>query len=77
MSLRDVLPFTLKLPEAIASAKTQTELEEVAQLGAGSPLGPSHGSIVIICVFQLCCCCCYTVFVVFSKPLQSGSLSVP
>ncbi|KAG8015021.1 Ras and Rab interactor 2, partial [Nibea albiflora] len=33
---RDVLPFTLKLPEAIASAKTQKELEEVAQLGAGS-----------------------------------------
>ncbi|KAM9856882.1 ras and Rab interactor 2-like [Aulostomus maculatus] len=32
---RDVLPFRLKLPEAIASAKTQTELEEVAQLGAG------------------------------------------
>ena len=33
--LRDVLPFTIKLPEAIASAKTQKELEEVAQLGAG------------------------------------------
>nr|XP_020449809.1 LOW QUALITY PROTEIN: ras and Rab interactor 2 [Monopterus albus] len=32
---RDVLPFTLKLPEAIASAKTKKELEEVAQLGAG------------------------------------------
>lgn len=32
---RDVLPFMLKLPEAIASAKTQKELEEVAQLGAG------------------------------------------
>uniref|UniRef100_A0A8C8E3P6 Ras and Rab interactor 2 n=1 Tax=Oryzias sinensis TaxID=183150 RepID=A0A8C8E3P6_9TELE len=32
---RDVLPFTLKLPEAIVSAKTQKELEEVAQLGAG------------------------------------------
>ncbi|GLD61116.1 ras and Rab interactor 2-like isoform X1, partial [Lates japonicus] len=32
---RDVLPFTIKLPEAIASAKTQKELEEVAQLGAG------------------------------------------
>ncbi|XP_051242061.1 ras and Rab interactor 2 isoform X1 [Dicentrarchus labrax] len=32
---RDLLPFTLKLPEAIASAKTQKELEEVAQLGAG------------------------------------------
>ncbi len=36
ISIRDVLPFTLKLPEAIASAKTQKELEEVAQLGAGS-----------------------------------------
>ncbi|KAF6724578.1 Ras and Rab interactor 2 [Oryzias melastigma] len=32
---RDVLPFKLKLPEAIVSAKTQKELEEVAQLGAG------------------------------------------
>lgn len=36
LSLRDVLPFTLKLPEAIASATTRKELEEVAQLGAGS-----------------------------------------
>lgn len=34
-SLRDVLPFTLKLPEAIASAKTSAELEEVAKLGTG------------------------------------------
>ncbi|KAM8737959.1 ras and Rab interactor 2 isoform 1-T1 [Acanthopagrus schlegelii] len=32
---RDVLPFTLKLPEAIASAKTSADLEEVARLGAG------------------------------------------
>ncbi|XP_077381078.1 ras and Rab interactor 2-like isoform X1 [Festucalex cinctus] len=32
---RDVLPFPLKLPEAIASAKTQKDLEEVAQLGQG------------------------------------------
>ncbi|KAM9769979.1 LOW QUALITY PROTEIN: ras and Rab interactor 2-like, partial [Menidia menidia] len=32
---RDVLPFTLKLPDAIAAAKTQKELEEVSQLGAG------------------------------------------
>uniref|UniRef100_A0A3Q1IC53 Ras and Rab interactor 2 n=1 Tax=Anabas testudineus TaxID=64144 RepID=A0A3Q1IC53_ANATE len=31
---RDILPCTLKLPEGIASAKTQKELEEVAQLGA-------------------------------------------
>ncbi|XP_077638141.1 ras and Rab interactor 2 isoform X4 [Lonchura striata] len=30
---RDVLPFTLKLPHAIAAAKTEGELEEVAQLG--------------------------------------------
>ncbi|KAJ4944311.1 hypothetical protein JOQ06_012855, partial [Pogonophryne albipinna] len=34
---RDVLPFTLKLPGAIASAKTQKELEEAAQLGADRP----------------------------------------
>lgn len=33
---RDILPFTIKLPDAIASAKTQKELEEVAQLGAGT-----------------------------------------
>lgn len=33
--LRDVLPFTLKLPEAIASARTFSDLEEVAKLGAG------------------------------------------
>lgn len=32
---RDVLPFTLKLPEAIASARTAADLEEVAKLGAG------------------------------------------
>eukprot|EP00063_Salmo_salar_P011606 XP_013986441.1 PREDICTED: ras and Rab interactor 2-like isoform X2 [Salmo salar] len=32
---RDVLPFTLNLPEAIAASKTQKDLEEVAQLGAG------------------------------------------
>ncbi|KAM4693103.1 ras and Rab interactor 2 [Discoglossus pictus] len=30
---RDVLPFTLKLPLAISAAKTETELEEIAQLG--------------------------------------------
>lgn len=34
-SLRDVLPFTLKLPEAIASARTPADLEEIAILGAG------------------------------------------
>lgn len=50
-SLRDVLPFTLKLPEAIASAKTQTELEEVAQLGAGNLMGP-----VCVCVCVNCFC---------------------
>ncbi|XP_056147675.1 ras and Rab interactor 2 [Lampris incognitus] len=32
---RDVLPFTLKLPKAIASAKTSADLEEVTKLGAG------------------------------------------
>ncbi|KAA8578877.1 hypothetical protein FQN60_005412, partial [Etheostoma spectabile] len=32
---RDVLPFTLKLPEAISSARTSADLEEVAKLGAG------------------------------------------
>ena len=32
---RDVLPFTLKLPHAIAAAKTEPELEEIAQLGLG------------------------------------------
>ncbi|KAK5853602.1 hypothetical protein PBY51_014743 [Eleginops maclovinus] len=38
---RDVLPFTLKLPEVIYSAKTSADLEEVAKLGPGfwdSPL---------------------------------------
>ncbi|XP_067999334.1 ras and Rab interactor 2 isoform X2 [Melanerpes formicivorus] len=30
---RDVLPFTLKLPHAIAAAKSEAELEEIAQLG--------------------------------------------
>ncbi|XP_007476696.1 ras and Rab interactor 2 [Monodelphis domestica] len=30
---RDVLPFTLKLPHAITTAKTETELEDLAQLG--------------------------------------------
>ncbi|CAG05148.1 unnamed protein product, partial [Tetraodon nigroviridis] len=32
---RDVLPFTLKLPDAVACARTSAELEEVAKLGAG------------------------------------------
>ncbi|XP_006895724.1 PREDICTED: ras and Rab interactor 2 [Elephantulus edwardii] len=30
---RDVLPFTLKLPYAVSTAKTEAQLEEVAQLG--------------------------------------------
>lgn len=37
---RDVLPFTLKLPEAIAAAKTLTDLEEVAQFGRGEFSSP-------------------------------------
>ncbi|KAG7512365.1 ras and Rab interactor 2-like [Solea senegalensis] len=32
---RDVLPFTLKLPEAIASARMSADLEEIAKLGSG------------------------------------------
>ncbi|XP_040905445.1 ras and Rab interactor 2-like [Toxotes jaculatrix] len=32
---RDVLPFTLKLPEVIASARTSADLEEIAKLGSG------------------------------------------
>ncbi|KAM4729732.1 ras and Rab interactor 2-like [Anableps anableps] len=32
---RDVLPFTLKLPEAISSARSFADLEKVAKLGAG------------------------------------------
>ncbi|KAJ8360097.1 hypothetical protein SKAU_G00166220 [Synaphobranchus kaupii] len=31
---RDVLPFPLRLPERIAAARTHSQLEEVAQLGA-------------------------------------------
>uniref|UniRef100_H0X508 Ras and Rab interactor 2 n=1 Tax=Otolemur garnettii TaxID=30611 RepID=H0X508_OTOGA len=31
--IRDVLPFTLKLPYAISTAKTEAKLEELAQLG--------------------------------------------
>lgn len=48
LSLRDVLPFTLKLPEAIASATTRKELEEVAQLGAGSLI--CHLTGLIFCM---------------------------
>uniref|UniRef100_A0A4W5NZ96 Ras and Rab interactor 2 n=1 Tax=Hucho hucho TaxID=62062 RepID=A0A4W5NZ96_9TELE len=32
---RDVLPFTLKLPDAISAARMPTDLEELAKLGAG------------------------------------------
>ncbi|KAG2467241.1 RIN2 protein, partial [Polypterus senegalus] len=32
---RDVLPFTLRLPEAIVVAKSQEDLEQVSKLGAG------------------------------------------
>ncbi|KAG5266599.1 hypothetical protein AALO_G00233930 [Alosa alosa] len=32
---RDVLPFTLKLPEAISTARSPTDLEAVAKLGIG------------------------------------------
>ncbi|XP_035986551.1 ras and Rab interactor 2 [Fundulus heteroclitus] len=32
---RDVLPFTLKLPDAISSARSFADLEKVAKLGAG------------------------------------------
>lgn len=32
---RDVLPFTLKIPEPILTAKTTSDLEEVAKLGLG------------------------------------------
>lgn len=33
LQIRDVLPFTLKLPHAIATAATEADLEQVAQLG--------------------------------------------
>uniref|UniRef100_A0A8B9H5I4 Ras and Rab interactor 2 n=1 Tax=Astyanax mexicanus TaxID=7994 RepID=A0A8B9H5I4_ASTMX len=51
---RDVLPLTLKLPESISSAKTPTELETLARLGADAVLEramhkcvlkPLHGSL--------------------------------
>ncbi|XP_041960483.1 ras and Rab interactor 2 isoform X2 [Alosa sapidissima] len=41
---RDVLPFTLKLPEVVATAKSQAELEEMAQLGAGFWDSGPHGN---------------------------------
>ncbi|XP_065595580.1 ras and Rab interactor 2 [Cyrtonyx montezumae] len=41
---RDVLPFTLKLPHAIAAAKTEAELEEIAQLGLNFWSSPANSS---------------------------------
>ncbi|NWY04820.1 RIN2 protein, partial [Nothoprocta ornata] len=38
----DVLPFTLKLPHAITAAKTEAELEDVAQLGLNFWSSPAH-----------------------------------
>lgn len=42
---RDVLPFTLKLPYAISTAKTESQLEELAQLGL-SKWVPMHRSVL-------------------------------
>ncbi|NWJ06556.1 RIN2 protein, partial [Crypturellus undulatus] len=39
---RDVLPFTLKLPHTIAAAKTEAELEEIAQLGLNFWSSPAN-----------------------------------
>ncbi|XP_025057684.1 ras and Rab interactor 2 isoform X2 [Alligator sinensis] len=39
---RDVLPFTLKLPHAIAAAKTEAELEDIAQLGLNFWSSPAN-----------------------------------
>ncbi|XP_067148720.1 ras and Rab interactor 2 isoform X4 [Apteryx mantelli] len=41
---RDVLPFTLKLPHAIAAAKTEAELEEIAQLGLSFWSSPANSN---------------------------------
>ncbi|NXN94391.1 RIN2 protein, partial [Rhinopomastus cyanomelas] len=41
---RDVLPFTLKLPHAIAAAKTEAELEEISQLGLNFWCSPANSS---------------------------------
>lgn len=32
---RDVLPFTLELPEAIAKASSQKQLESISHMGVG------------------------------------------
>ncbi|XP_066481225.1 ras and Rab interactor 2 [Tiliqua scincoides] len=42
---RDVLPFTLKLPHAIATATTETKLEEVAQLGLNFWSSPANSRL--------------------------------
>ncbi|NWW92116.1 RIN2 protein, partial [Rhynochetos jubatus] len=41
---RDVLPFTLKLPHAVAAAKTEAELEEIAQLGLAFWSSPANSN---------------------------------
>ncbi|XP_073195870.1 ras and Rab interactor 2 isoform X9 [Lepidochelys kempii] len=41
---RDVLPFTLKLPHAIAAAKTEAELEDIAQLGLNFWSSPANNN---------------------------------
>ncbi|XP_056213656.1 ras and Rab interactor 2-like isoform X2 [Falco biarmicus] len=41
---RDVLPFTLKLPHAIAATKTEAELEEIAQLGLNFWSSPANSN---------------------------------
>ncbi|XP_077166455.1 ras and Rab interactor 2 isoform X1 [Paroedura picta] len=42
---RDVLPFTLKLPRAVAAATTEAELEEVAQQGLGFWSSPANNRL--------------------------------
>ncbi|XP_053103224.1 ras and Rab interactor 2 isoform X2 [Hemicordylus capensis] len=42
---RDVLPFTLKLPHAIATAATEAELEKVAQLGLNFWSSPANNRL--------------------------------
>ncbi|KAG6928584.1 Ras and Rab interactor 2 [Chelydra serpentina] len=41
---RDVLPFTLKLPHAIATAKTEAALEDIAQLGLNFWSSPANNN---------------------------------
>ncbi|XP_061443768.1 ras and Rab interactor 2 isoform X1 [Rhineura floridana] len=42
---RDVLPFTLRLPHAIATATTEAELEKVAQLGLSFWSSPANNRL--------------------------------